>query len=155
MVLGFILKKLWLRLRGKFIRFGDAAVVYGTPLSLSETPQDMPMEELAHDLMMRIDVAMPMLGVPLLAQILLGGPAPMSRAALLDAATERMQAAPERFLLQPTEDVRAHADEALAHLVQRNQVTIDADDQVAVVPQEQKILQFYANAMPRVSAIAK
>ncbi len=67
-VVGFIFRKIWQWLRGRYTRFGTAAVVFGDPLSLREFGAERPVEELAAELMTRIEDVMPVMFVPLLSR---------------------------------------------------------------------------------------
>ena len=89
-ILIFILRKMWLRLRGRFLRFGEAAVVFGAPVKLSEYGSDPDVTALAQDLMGRIADEMPILFVPLLARIMLLNDEPLDDSGLVSLATEMM-----------------------------------------------------------------
>ena len=86
-VVKFILKKFWQALRGRFVRFGTAAVSFGEPLSFQKFGADRPLEELSAVLMERINDAMPVLIVPLVSHHLLKADAPVSQAELEAALT--------------------------------------------------------------------
>jgi glycerol-3-phosphate O-acyltransferase len=69
-VMGFVLRNLWRKLRGRFRRFGYAAVSFGTPLSLAEflaSERPDPATALANILMGRIARVTTVLPVPLVA----------------------------------------------------------------------------------------
>lgn len=72
-MLRFVVRHLWRRLRGRFHRFGYAAVTFGAPLSLEAflraTP-DAGTDLLTTELMARIRAAVPVLPVPLVAAAL-------------------------------------------------------------------------------------
>ncbi len=157
-VTGFILQKLWQRLRGRFLRFGSAAVVFGAPLSLREFGVERPVEDLAATLMDRIEATMPHMGVPLLAQLLLTADAPMTRDDLLQAAAAEIAARPERFLLAEGETPDALAAKAFDQLRQRQFVAL-RDDAVHPVEAELPALRFYASSIAasdlRISAAAQ
>ena len=86
-VTGFILRKFWQALRGRFVRFGTAAVSFGEPLSFQKFGADRPLEELSAVLMERINDAMPVLIVPLVSHHLLKADAPVSQSELEAALT--------------------------------------------------------------------
>ncbi len=72
-IMGFIARMLWQKMRGRFRRFGYAAVSFGTPLSLEEWVRGrdgIATDALADTLMARIRDAVPVLPVPLVATIL-------------------------------------------------------------------------------------
>ncbi|ETX15097.1 glycerol-3-phosphate O-acyltransferase [Roseivivax halodurans JCM 10272] len=78
----FALRQLWLRLTGRFHRFGYAAVSFGTPLSLRDRPElaDAP-QRLGTELLSRIGAVTPVLPVPMVAHLLLSE-GPLDRAGL-------------------------------------------------------------------------
>ncbi len=147
-MLKFILTKLWLRLRGRFLRFGSAGVVFGAPVSMRAFGADREVEALAATLMDRITEAMPQMCVPLLAGLLLDAGKPVPRAVLLAEAEARVVASPERFLMREGEAVPPRVARALDHLLQRGFIEMRGDD-VAIAPQEEDMLQFYANSIRR------
>ena len=80
--LGWVAQLFWLKLRGKFHKFGHAAVCYGAPVSLQDFLVNHPgasTEVLADTLMTRIRAAVPLLPVPLAAAavVRVGGRAAM------------------------------------------------------------------------------
>ena len=73
-IAGFILRQLWLKLRGRHRRFGEAAVRFGAPVSLKAFEAQHPaslVKDLARLLMERIGEEVPVLPVPLVARALL------------------------------------------------------------------------------------
>ena len=96
------------------------------------------MEQLAQALMDRIEEAMPHMGVPLLARLLLEADGPVSHDELMRAAAAEISAQSDRFLL--TEG------ETPAELAERELVTVDAG---MVVPDtfERPLLEFYARSI--------
>lgn len=66
-----VLRQIWLRVTGRFHRFGYAAVSFGAPLSLRDDPSlaETP-EALAEALMARIAEVVPVLPVPLVAWLI-------------------------------------------------------------------------------------
>ncbi len=77
-VVRFILRKFWQGIRGRYVRFGTAAVVFGAPLSLKKFGAERPVEDLADTLMGRIGDAMPVLIVPLLSRRFLEAQEPLT-----------------------------------------------------------------------------
>jgi glycerol-3-phosphate O-acyltransferase len=80
-ILRFAGRMVWLRLRGRFRRFGQAGVTLGRPLPLAEAPTRA--DDLAGELMARIAAAMPLLPVPLVASAISDAGGPMTRAGLV------------------------------------------------------------------------
>jgi glycerol-3-phosphate O-acyltransferase len=70
-----VTRQLWLRVTGRFHRFGYAAVSFGRPVSLRAEPALVAAPEaLAQTLMDRIAAVIPVLPVPLAAHLLQQGP---------------------------------------------------------------------------------
>ena len=142
-VIGFVLKKFWQGLRGRYVRFGTAAVVFGEPLSLRRFGPERPVEELAGSLMQRIEDAMPVLVVPLVAHVLRMPDAPISEHDITAAAAElAQQVVPHMPEMTPEE-----FSGAVAHALQRlkrHRVLSDADGVWQPVPGEEAVLDFYA-----------
>jgi glycerol-3-phosphate O-acyltransferase len=94
----FLVRHVWMRLRGRFRRFGQAAVGFGTPLSLADWRAShdgaVNVGQLAADLMGRVAAVTPRLPAPCLAAALVtaGGSAPESD--LLAAAKDASGADP-------------------------------------------------------------
>jgi glycerol-3-phosphate O-acyltransferase len=145
-VTGFVLRKLWQRLRGRFLRFGSAAVVFGEPLSLQEFGPDRPVEDLAKALMDRIGSAMPHMSVPLLAQILVEADGPMDRRELLRLAVGGIAADPDRFLLSEGETPEKLVQQGFDQLLQRRFIALEGE-QVSVVEVERRLLEYYARSI--------
>ena len=142
-VIGFVLKKFWQGLRGRYVRFGTAAVVFGEPLSLRRFGPERPVEELAGSLMQRIEDAMPVLVVPLVAHVLRMPDAPSSEHDITAAAAElAQQVVPHMPEMTPEE-----FSGAVAHALQRlkrHRVLSDADGVWQPVLGEEAVLDFYA-----------
>ncbi|MEM8579174.1 MAG: 1-acyl-sn-glycerol-3-phosphate acyltransferase [Pseudomonadota bacterium] len=126
-IIGFVLSKLWLRLRGRFERFGVAAVTFGAPMPLDG---HVDAEALAQDLLGQIAASMPVTGVPLVARHLSVEDA-VSEAALKKAAG-------------PAADITA----ALRVMEGRGLIQ-RADGQVSAAPGADQLLTYYANAAGR------
>ncbi len=144
-ILIFILRKTWLRIRGRFMRFGEAAVVFGEPVPLRDYGDKPDVDQLARDLMGRIATEMPLLFVPLMAHIMVSAQTPLTADALSAEMARLMKKA------KPTADI-AHADfegsveKAREHLVQRGMV-MEVDGGFAADPDELPILNYYANSI--------
>ncbi len=92
-ILGFVLRMAWNRLRGRFHKFGTAAVVFGPPIRMSDQDSAPELDRLATDLMHRIQHEMPVLFVPLLARVLLRADGPLDAPALLAGVTQQIAVA--------------------------------------------------------------
>ncbi|MEM9249029.1 MAG: 1-acyl-sn-glycerol-3-phosphate acyltransferase [Pseudomonadota bacterium] len=132
-VVGFALRMLWLRVRGRFRRFGRACVAFGQPILPQDAPEDV--EALAEELMRRIGAAMPVPPFPLVAWILRDAPGPMPRAALVAAAAARTQCAPDQAETLVSEGL------AIARL---RGLIREAPDGITVAAGQASLIAFYA-----------
>ncbi|MGC1496863.1 MAG: 1-acyl-sn-glycerol-3-phosphate acyltransferase [Sulfitobacter sp.] len=156
-VVGFILRKLWQRLRGQDTRFGTAAVAFGTPLSLRDAGPDSKVEDLSVALMERIEDAMPVLTVPLLAHVLL-----TEKTATPDVLHEKtlglLESMPEPNRVPKPATLHTDLDRATKGLSDRGVIHLDAGAWHVSEGQE-PVLQFYANSimqfLPKNAATAK
>ncbi|MCG6882710.1 MAG: 1-acyl-sn-glycerol-3-phosphate acyltransferase [Silicimonas sp.] len=149
--IAFALRQFGRKLRGRFLRFGFAAVSFGEPVSLSTFHSENANEttrRLGIELKRRIEAIVPVLPVPLIASVLESQANPVPRAALLDQA----QALHARIT-----STRAHAhispagigpavEKGLAMLLQRKIVT-EGDAGIMVGAGQEAIAGFYANSI--------
>ncbi|MGR3433613.1 MAG: 1-acyl-sn-glycerol-3-phosphate acyltransferase, partial [Shimia sp.] len=137
-VAGQALKQVWLRLRGRFHRFGYAAVSFGAPLRLSEAEGGV--EELAERLMARIGAVIPILPVPLVA--LLIGRGVRDEAALAGAARTALAGMPDAHVHMPRDDLGYAVEVGLRALAERR--LIHREDGVVRVDDPDGVLPYYA-----------
>jgi glycerol-3-phosphate O-acyltransferase len=140
----FGLRYAWRRLRGRVHRMGAAGVAFGEPLSLSGWARERGAVEagaLAEEMMARVQTAMPVLPVPLVAALLrLGGPTTreaLAQAVAAEAARLRDRGA--RVLLPGDDGVKA----ALTILVRRGFVR-EEQGVLAIVPEKAALSDYYA-----------
>ena len=145
-VVRFILRKFWQGVRGRYVRFGTAAVVFGAPLSLQEYGQEKPMEKLADELMGRIEAAMPVLIVPLIARHLLQADGTGSRDDLLALIARDALHLGEHMPSLAPEELSAEVDKALVAM-RRNRVIEEHENAWRVVPDQRDIAMFYAQSV--------
>ena len=141
-----ILHQLWLRLRGRYSRFGYAAVGIGQPLSLRAFSAQSPDPSALADLLMRrIGDVVPILPVPLVAWLLLRNGA-MSRTELAAAIASVALDIPGVHMHVPHHDPGHAAIVGLRSLVERKAVVLE---QGRYVPQPagRRLLAFYANSI--------
>ncbi|MDH3262696.1 MAG: 1-acyl-sn-glycerol-3-phosphate acyltransferase [Paracoccaceae bacterium] len=139
-IVRFALRYLWQRLRGRFRKFGTAAVGFGTPLSLTEflaRRRRHPTAALGDELMRRVAAVMPVLPVPLVAAELLAAPAPLTEAALAQAVSKRLEA------IGRDGTAAEVVAEGLRRLRRRRMIVEDAAG-IAANPAEAGALGFYA-----------
>jgi glycerol-3-phosphate O-acyltransferase len=134
-LLGFALKMIRLRLRGRFRRFGRAGVTMGRPLALEDAPTRT--EDLAAELMARIAEAMPRLPLPLVARALTEAGGPLSRVALTAQVALWLA---EAGLEDDAERVVA---EGLA-MARLRRLVREGPDGIVPEPGERALLRYYA-----------
>lgn len=144
-VVGFVLRKFWRRLRGQDTRFGTAAVAFGTPVSLREYGKVDDVDGLSHELMARIEAVMPVLGVPLVATVLKTRE-PMTTTQLNEAVLALMERLPARSLEIDTGNVGAEIAQACTHMVQHGLIEQQAEVW-RVMPGQEVAIAFYANSI--------
>lgn len=145
-VVGFILRKFWQALRGRFVRFGTAAVVFGQPLSLTDFGSDKPVEMLAGDLMQRIQDAMPVLLVPLISWHLRDAGKPMPEEAIREiVAQDAAKLGRHMPKLTPTE-LKTAVTEALARM-KRNNVVDENASGWHILSDAAPVAEYYANSV--------
>jgi glycerol-3-phosphate O-acyltransferase len=142
----FIVRRFWQGLRGRFKRFGTAAVVFGEPLSLRSFGTERPVEVLADALMDRINAAMPVLMVPLAARALTHVPATMTRDALI-AAMERDAATLEDHMPELTEHAFPDAVDFAVEQMAKHKLIETTPQGWRVVPGEEAVVAYYANSI--------
>ena len=145
----FLLKQLWLRLRGKYHRFGYAAVSFGAPVSLREFVKDRDAKSgdvvvpLAQELMHRIGDEVPVLPVPLVATALLRAQEPLSRAQLEEAVAKLMADLPNAHVHIPRND-QGYAVEVGLRNLRRRLIAIEKDEKFSISPRDAPIISYYA-----------
>ncbi|RVT82777.1 glycerol-3-phosphate acyltransferase [Rhodobacteraceae bacterium CCMM004] len=143
---GFVLRWLWRRMIGRARRFGMAAVHFGPPLALSDVapgPEAERVEALAQMLIARIDRAMPVLPVPLVAAVLEDGP--LTRQEIAAAAAERAATlgAAGRPVHLRGDSVAATVEDALSRMLLRRLVE-EREGCIAVVEGAEPLRAYYA-----------
>jgi glycerol-3-phosphate O-acyltransferase len=138
-VVRFVLRKFWQGLRGRIVRFGTAAVVFGEPLSLRSFGPARPVEELSLALMRAIEAAMPVLMVPGVSLALQRAGGRMDRGLLAQEVSRLVEEAGEAM---PPQEADAF-DMALSQMTKHAMVE-DKGGIVSVIPGEEEVLNFYA-----------
>ncbi|WPZ22589.1 1-acyl-sn-glycerol-3-phosphate acyltransferase [Sulfitobacter faviae] len=145
-VVGFVLRKMWRRLRGRDTRFGTAAVTFGDPLSLRRTGAGVPVSELSEMLMDRIAQAMPVLTVPLIARVMLQAARPMKEADLLAEVAATLEQMPPRNRVPKPEVLPERVARAVARLKKRSVIS-EGQEGLEIVEGQGPVLAFYANSI--------
>lgn len=163
-IAGHVLKQLWLRLTGRYHRFGYAAVSFGAPLSLrayrAQAQGDLT-KPLARQLMRRIGQIVPILPVPLVSWLLLRHGA-MTRAELETHLDAVLREVPQAHVHLPRHNRVYTVEVGLRDLVERGVLALQGDRYVPD-PAQIDLLHFYASSichlMPGgegdISAVAK
>ncbi len=151
----FLLKQTWLRMRGKYYRFGYACVSFGRPVSLKEfmtqtggTSSSEVIENLGRHLMDKVSDVIPVLPVPLVASVFTRHTQPLT---LLQIKVE------SNALLQQLTDASAHVhmpradqdyaiDVGLRSLVSRHLVD-EEDGEYRVAAGEDSLVAYYARSI--------
>ncbi len=148
-IAGFLLNQFWLRLRGRYHRFGYAAVSFGEPLSLAAFAAGQEgdvAEPLAEALMARIAGVVPALPVPLVAAVIESADGPLSRSAVERAFGKRIaRLAPEHVHL-PRGDVGYATEVGLRALEERGLILREAG-LISANPEESALLGYYARSI--------
>ena len=144
-VVAFILRKFWKRLRGHDTRFGTAAVAFGTPVSLRDYGVVDDVEVLSAELMARIEAVMPVLGVPLVATVLRGS-GPLSTEAMLAQVEAVLPHLPPQSIVLDRSDMAAEVDLACQHMAQHDLIE-KRGDVWHVMKGQDLAIEFYANSI--------
>jgi glycerol-3-phosphate O-acyltransferase len=142
----FILRQIWLRLRGRYHRHGYAAVSFGAPMSLRAFQADHPeagIEGLARALMARIAAEVPVLPVPLVARALLEAGEPLDRDALDRFVAGMLEGAPRAHLHLPRQDL-AYAIRFGITVLRKRGMIVERHGAFCVNEAERPLLRYYA-----------
>lgn len=142
----FILSKFWQGFRGRITRFGTAAVVFGEPLSLRSLGSDETVETLAESLMARIEDAMPVLAVPLVAHILCQQDQAIQQDDLIVQVDRAIEVTRDFVPEETAAHVAQAVQQALAQLKKHN-VVEETPDGWQVLADQRSVLLFYANSI--------
>ncbi len=148
--LWFFLRHLWMRMIGKWNRFGYASVSFGAPITLRSLSSDgrIGAEALGHKLIDAVGKVVPVLPVPLVAQVLLDSGTPLRRAQIVDRAMvlkDRLVDHGAHFHL-PRGDFDYAVDVGLRALVRRK-VLRETDEGYRLNPAQEPLLAYYANSI--------
>ncbi|MDU8909866.1 1-acyl-sn-glycerol-3-phosphate acyltransferase [Aestuariicoccus sp. MJ-SS9] len=144
-IAGAALRQFWLRITGRFHRFGYAAVSFGKPLSLRHFPAlAQNPEALAGALMDRIAEVVPVLPAPLVAHLLLDGP--KTRAELELGFAEAMKSLPDAHMHLPRRNRDYAVEVGLRALTERGIVT-EEEGVFSIDPAQQDVAAFYARSI--------
>lgn len=147
-MLGFVARQIWFRLRGRFHRFGYAAVSFGAPLSLRAFATEHKgglTEALAETLMARVRAVVPVLPVPLVATVIQTAKTPLAAAEIAveaNALAARLEASGAHVHM-PRDSIGYAAENGLQHLVARRIVTREGG-QYSISAGQAPVVAYYA-----------
>ncbi|WP_137699692.1 1-acyl-sn-glycerol-3-phosphate acyltransferase [Marimonas lutisalis] len=142
----FLMKQLWLRLRGKYHRFGYAAVSFGAPISLRGFYRghgEHLVEDLAQRIMTSIGEEVPVLPVPLVATALMQAAGPLTREELEMAVDVLMRQLPNAHVHIPRDD-RQYAVEVGLRNLRRRHIVLERDGRFQANADDASLLDYYA-----------
>ena len=140
------LRQLWLRVTGRFHRFGYAAVSFGEPLLLSALPKEAQRPEAVSRLVMqRISEAVPVLPVPLVAVLLLEQ-GPMTRSDL-EHAFGRALASFEDVQIHLPRNNRDYAVAFGLRTLRERGIVTEQDGMLSIPDGKKPLAGFYANSI--------
>ena len=141
-----ILRQAWLRITGKFHRFGYAAVSFGEPLTLSHVDEaESTPDALSATIMGRIAAAVPVLPVPLISYLLLTN-GTMRRDALEIAFTDILKRLDAAQVHVPRNN-RDYAVEFGLRNLRERRLVVDDGDEIGIALGMEEIVGFYANSV--------
>ena len=153
--LRFVLHQIWLRMTGRFYRFGYACVSFGRPLSLRAFLKDNPglardqtVARLGETLIAEVGRVIPVLPVPLVAEVLLAAPAPLTRLDIKARAHELLQGLDRRVVHVhiPRGDFDYAIEVGLRALHSRHLIA-ETDGLFRPADGGQRLLSYYANSI--------
>ena len=148
MVAGKTVKQLWLRLLGRYHKFGYAAVSFGAPLSLkafaAQHEGDVTIR-LGRELMKRIGDVVPVLPVPMVAWICQDG-VTRARAEIVAAMAQMIQDLPHAHVHLPRDKLAYAAEVGLRQLTRRG-ILRAGEDRFELDPARKEACLFYANSI--------
>lgn len=148
-VAGFILKQVWLRIRGKYHRHGYAAVSFGSPVSLNacqaEFP-DMTVEDLGDRLMQCIGREVPALPVPLVSHVLMQQSEPIQPDQLELAVWSLIDSVPEAHVHLPR-DERAYLVEVGLRNLRTRRMLEEGPDGMTIREADRPVVAYYARSI--------
>jgi glycerol-3-phosphate O-acyltransferase len=144
-VVAFILRKFWKRLRGHDTRFGTAAVAFGAPVSLRNYDARDDIDGLSAELMRRIEDVMPVLGVPLVATVL-GARGALGESDLVAQVNHLLGQLPAKSVVLDGDDIAGEVAQACRHMAQHGLIEHRSGIWHVMEGQDAAV-QFYANSI--------
>ncbi|WP_172298445.1 1-acyl-sn-glycerol-3-phosphate acyltransferase [Pseudoruegeria sp. HB172150] len=142
----FPIRYAWRRWRKKAVRFGQAGVRFGEPMSLRAYSEDhvhVEVKGVARELLARVQAAIPVLPVPLIAWLVLRAGGAVSRAELERQVAGIQQHRQSSLMGQ---DAAAIVDTGIAGLTTRR-VLVEGPEGVSLAPGQDALAAYYANSV--------
>ncbi|MCX7567209.1 1-acyl-sn-glycerol-3-phosphate acyltransferase [Sulfitobacter sp. F26169L] len=144
-VVAFVFRKFWQRLRGHDTRFGTAAVAFGDPISLRGLEPVDSINDLSIELMSRIEAVMPVLGVPLVATALQNN-GPLGVMELEAQVAQLLKQVPQNSIAVNEAELSGEVARACRHMQQHGLIT-QHDGDWSVNAGQEIAVRFYANSI--------
>ena len=147
----FALRQIGLKLQGRFLRYGEAAVSYGTPLSLTQFSQENSQNTTKHlgvALSKRLTAIVPVLAVPLIASVLEDADGPLDASALNAKLHQRHAALvqSEARVLMSDDNLDGEFERGLT-ILKRRRLVEETEAGLAIAQGETAAVAFYANSI--------
>ncbi len=147
----FIAHQLWLRISGRFYRFGYACVSFGTPLDLNsfmKTTPENSTERLGQELLDRIANIVPVLPVSLVSHVVLSADAPLTKLQIKSSCHNIWTSLAARQIYShiPHADEDYAVDVGLRMLTSRH-ILDEVGGRYEIQPKGEKLLSYYANSI--------
>ncbi|SOH93186.1 glycerol-3-phosphate O-acyltransferase [Monaibacterium marinum] len=146
----FFLRHVWMRMIGKWNRFGYASVSFGAPVSLRSLSPDGSISagDLGQTLIDAVGRVVPIVPVPLIAQVLLKSEQNLTRDEIFERAlflVDRLMEGGAHFHL-PREDFGPAIEVGLRNILKRRIVTVE-DGRFSCVEGQLPLLRYYARSI--------
>lgn len=145
-VFKFVLRKVWLRVTGRFLRFGQAAVAFGEPVSVKTYGSNPNPEKLAQDLMAEIAGIMPVMEISLMCRVFLMADGPLNQKALEGAVIKVMAQCNGPAPIVHNDKVEDLVTRACANLGQRN-IIVQDQGRWSLNSDAKDVAAFYSNSI--------
>jgi len=159
---GFIGRNIWLMIRNRWMKFGYAAVNFGTPVSAREwcrrhgiNPSALAadsraphIEQLTRELMGRVERLIPVLPLPLVAEAVLSAPDGISEFDLKATVYRRIEMLQQSgaVVVVPSR-TRAYAVETAFNMLKLRRLVEETSGRYRMSPDARDVLAYYANSL--------
>ena len=147
----YLFRHAWQRLTGTFLKFGYAAVSFGSPLSLREflaTRPENATAELGDEVMSRIRSIVPVTPIPVAAMILNANNGKLSESDFLKKLTDKLKVLAVRHpeLIHLHEESEIEARFAINHLKMRKMIQIE-EGRWQIAPGNEALFSYYVTSI--------